>query len=202
MKLILVRHAMPAIGPGVPAAAWELSNEGRRDAQALTRALPIGALLIASQEPKARQTLEPAGPVHTDERFNEVARAEPYNGDFRERRRAYVTGTDHTGWEARDEVAARFASGVQFWIAQADGRPLVIASHGMAMTLWLSATVGLADAGAFWADLRLPDVLTVDVTGKRITRALNDIPPGTFTNAPPGKAAAQPPTNSGRHKHP
>jgi broad specificity phosphatase PhoE len=129
-------------------------------------------LLIASREPKARQTLEPAGSVHTDERFNEVTRDEPYEGDFRARRRAYVTGTDHTGWEPRDQVVARFADAAWFWHAQADGRPLVIASHGMAMTLFLTATVGLADAGAFWAELRLPDLHTVDMTGKQVIRSV------------------------------
>lgn len=132
-----------------PATAWELSSEGWCEAKALARALPAGALLIASRELKARQTLEPAGPVQADERFNEVTRDEPHEGDFRVRRRAYVTGTDHTGWEPRDHVVARFTDAVRFWNAQADGRPLVIASHGMAITLWLTATVGLTDAGEF-----------------------------------------------------
>ena len=161
---------MPAFDPDVAAADWELSSGGLSDARALVRALPIGALLIASREPKARQTLEPTGSVETDERFNEVTRDEPYDGDFRARRRAYVTGTDYRGWEPRDQVVARFADGVRFWTARAVGRPLVIASHGMAMTLWLAATVDLGDAGVFWADLRLPDILTVDVTGKQVTR--------------------------------
>src|SRR5689334_2249574 len=89
VKLFLVRHAMPAFGPVVPAAGWELSSEGWCAARALAPALPVGALLIASREPKARQRLEPAGSVQTDERFNEVSRDEPYEGDFRARRRAY-----------------------------------------------------------------------------------------------------------------
>jgi broad specificity phosphatase PhoE len=161
---------MPAFGPDVPDAAWELGDEGRGAARALARVLPAGALLVASGEPKARQTVEPAGPVRTDERFNEVVRDEPYEGDFRARRLAYVTGTDHAGWEARDRVTARFGAGVRFWAARAGGRPLVIASHGMALTLWLTSTVGLADPGAFWAGLRLPDLLAVDVTGKQVTR--------------------------------
>jgi broad specificity phosphatase PhoE len=163
VKLFLVRHAMPAFGPHVPAAAWELSPDGGREARALAQALPVGALLIASREPKARQTLEPAGLVCTDERFNEVRRDEPYEGDFPvtyARRRAYVTGTDYAGWEPRDQVTARFAEGVRSWTAQADGRPLVIASHGMAMTLWLTTVASLADPGAFWADLRLPSSST------------------------------------------
>lgn len=174
MKLFLVRHAMPEFGPDIPAAAWNLSSDGRRDAVTLARALPVGALLVASREPKARQTLEPAGSVHSDERFNEVIRDEPYEGDFRTRRRAYVTGTDHTGWEPRDHVVVRFTEAVRFWTAQADGRPLIIACHGMAMTLWLTATVGLTDAGAFWADLRLPDLFTVDVSGKHVIRSVYD----------------------------
>ena len=178
MKLFLVRHAMPAFGSDVPAAAWELSSQGWWDARALVRVLPVGALLMASREPKARQTLEPAGAVHTDGRFTEVTRDEPYEGDFRTRRGAYVIGTDHPGWEPREQVVARFTDGVRFWSAQADGRPLVIASHGMAMTLWLTATVGLTDAGAFWADLRLPDLFTVEVTGKQVTRSVYGGPSG------------------------
>ncbi|MEV0900816.1 histidine phosphatase family protein [Actinoplanes sp. NPDC049802] len=170
MKLFLVRHAMPAFAPDVHTAAWNLSSEGRREARKLARTLPTGALLVASQEPKARQTLEPAGAVHSDERFGEVARDEPYEGDFRARRRAYVAGTDYAGWEPRDQVSARFAEGVRFWIARAGERPLVIASHGMALTLWLTTTIGLADPGAFWTGLRLPDLLAVDLTGKRVTR--------------------------------
>ena len=46
----------------------------------------------------------------------------------------------------------------------------------MAMTLWLTVTIGRADPGALWADLRLPDLLTVDVTGKQATRSVYDNP--------------------------
>jgi broad specificity phosphatase PhoE len=168
--LFLVRHAMPAFGPDAPPAAWELSGEGWCSAAGLRLVLPADAVLVSSREPKARQTLEPVGAVWTDGRFNEVERDEPYDGDFRARRRAYVTGTDHAGWEPRGEVVARFTAGVRFWSAQTGGRPLVIASHGMAMTVWLAAMVGVADAGTFWADLRLPDVFTVDVAAKAVAR--------------------------------
>jgi broad specificity phosphatase PhoE len=162
VQLYLVRHAMPAFGPDVPPAAWELSSDGKRAAAALSNELPIGALLIASREPKARQTLEPAGTVRTDDRFNEVERDEPYDGDFKQRRRAYVCGTDHPGWEPREQVATRFTAGIAHWATQAGPRPLVVASHGMAITVWLTATIGLDDPGAFWAALRLPDLITLD----------------------------------------
>lgn len=156
--LILVRHAMPAYGPDRPAHDWELSADGRAGAARLAGLLPAGARLVGSAEPKAWQTLEPAGTVLVDPRFNEVGRAgEPWGGDFRERRRAYVSGADHHGWEPRGEVAARFEEGVADHLAAAAGAPLVVASHGMAMTVWLTARLALTDPGEFWAGLRFPD---------------------------------------------
>ena len=115
---------MPAYGPQRPPHEWELSASGRRAAQSLRRVLPPDAVLIASPEPKARQTLEPCGPVVTGRRFAEVERDEPYEGDFRSRRLAYVTGTDHAGWEPRAEVIARFAAGVRFHLARASSRTI------------------------------------------------------------------------------
>jgi broad specificity phosphatase PhoE len=166
----LVRHAMPAYGPEVPAEEWELSEQGRRDAESIRSLLPTVALLVSSTEPKARQTLEPAGAVRTDDRFNEIRRHEAYSADFRTARRSYVSGADHAGWETRVGVAARFDAGVRHWRARAGPRPLVIASHGMAMTVWLSATANLTDPGRFWAELRFPDVLEVDPATRLVRR--------------------------------
>jgi broad specificity phosphatase PhoE len=95
--LILIRHAMPAFGPDVPAQDWLLSDDGQARAARLATLLPDDAYLVASAEPKAWQTLEPAGTVRRDPRFNEVFRAEPWEGDYRKLRRAYVDGADHAG---------------------------------------------------------------------------------------------------------
>lgn len=168
MMLLLVRHAMPASGPEQPPHQWALSEEGHLGADSLRSVLPPGAVLISSQEPKARQTLEPAGRVRTDGRFNEVARDEPYDEDHRARRLAYVTGTDHPGWEPRGAVIARFDAGVRWWQRVA-GPALVIGSHGMAMTLWLGS-LGLIDHAGFWSTLRLPDVFEVDPDNATIRR--------------------------------
>ncbi|MET9315354.1 histidine phosphatase family protein [Kribbella sp. NPDC003505] len=170
--LILVRHAMPAHGPDTPARDWALAPEGQVAARSLCGRLPTGARLVASSEPKAIASLGPAGNVVQDPRFDEISRAEVYGETFREQRRAYVDGADHIGWEARDDVIRRFEAGVVEHIAAADGRPVVIASHGMAMTLWLTAAVGLDDPGAFWADLRFPDAHVVDIVAGKVVRFL------------------------------
>jgi broad specificity phosphatase PhoE len=67
-------------------------------------------------------------------------------------------------------VAARFDAGVAAHLAIAGDRPLVIATHGMALTLWLTEAIGLSDPAAFWTDLRLPDAFAVDLAARTITR--------------------------------
>jgi broad specificity phosphatase PhoE len=170
---MLVRHAMPAHGPHLPAHEWTLRADGEVAATALAAHLPAAAYLVASDEPKAWLTLQPAGPVTRDPRFREVQRDdEPYGAGFRQLRRAYVAGTDHAGWEPRVRVVERFDAGIADHLSRAGERTLVVAAHGMALTLWLSARVGLDDPAQFWAALSLPDAHLVDLAAGAVTRVL------------------------------
>jgi broad specificity phosphatase PhoE len=164
--LILVRHAMPEVREDVPPERWQLSPMGRTAAARLRAVLPPSVYLVASEETKAWQTLTVAAgrAVARDHRLGEVRRNEPHDSGFAERRRRYVGGIDHPGWERRAEVAERFGAAIGEHLARADGRPVVVGSHGMALTVWLSQAVGLADPAGFWARLKLPDVLPVDLT--------------------------------------
>lgn len=168
--LILVRHAMPDHGPDVSARDWPLSRDGLIAAESLCARLPTAAWLAASSEAKAIETLANAGHVATDARFDEIWRLEEYDKDFRTHRRAYIDGVDHADWESREAVVSRFDKGVAEHLHRAAGRPVVIATHGMAMTLWLTATVRLNDPGAFWADLRFPDAHLVDQVAGTVVR--------------------------------
>lgn len=168
--LLLVRHAMPAYGPAVPPHEWTLSAEGWQAARRLIARLPSGARLVSSGEVKAWQTLGGDGAVTRDRRFDEVTRVEPWEGDYRELRRAYVDGADHPGWEPRAEVAERFDAGITEQLALAGGHPLVVATHGMAMTVWMTARLGLDGSGDFWADLRFPDAHRVDLVAGAVER--------------------------------
>ncbi|MEV0615393.1 histidine phosphatase family protein [Nonomuraea sp. NPDC050404] len=170
--LFLVRHAMPAYGPAVPPHEWTLSAEGWQAARRLVARLPEDACLVSSDELKAWQTLGGDGSVARDRRFNEVTRVEPWEGDYRELRRTYVDGADHADWEPRAEVAKRFDAGITEHLVRTGGRPLVVATHGMAMTVWVKALLGLRSPGDFWADLRFPDALLVDLDSGTVERAL------------------------------
>lgn len=174
-RLLLVRHAVPAHGPDLPAHEWVLRDDGEAAARRLAPHLPAGAHLVASAEPKAYQTLEPAGPVTRDARFNEVERrAEPYGEGFLTLRRTYVDGADHPGWEPRVRVAERFDAGVADHLARAGDGTLVVATHGMAMTVWLTARIGLDDPATFWAGLRFPDAHLVDLVRRTAARVVPD----------------------------
>ncbi|NHN54421.1 histidine phosphatase family protein [Calidifontibacter sp. DB0510] len=168
-RLILVRHAMPALDARIASAQWQLSPEGESAARALRGLLPTDADVVSSPETKAAQTVSLAtgsASIVTDARFAEVCRpGEPFDADVRARRLAWIERRPderHTGWETSAEAAARFEDGVR---AHATGeRPLVIGTHGMVLTAWLLSRgiVDPAEAGAYWSNLAFPDVVTVD----------------------------------------
>ena len=169
-RLMLIRHALPDAVPEIPARDWQLSADGRLAARALRDRLPPSALLVASDEPKAAETLREASggaPVLTDPGFGEVHRPDEWVSDHRDRARAYVQGARHPGWEPQPQVVARFEAAVQRHATT--GRVLVIGTHGMAATVWLAAHTTI-DPGPFWAALAFPDLLAVDLTAGTITR--------------------------------
>jgi broad specificity phosphatase PhoE len=133
----------------------------------LRASVPGDAYLAASVEIKAVQTLaEMSGrdDVLADPGFAEVRRPGVWSsgGDYRALARTYVDGLEHDGWEPREEVAARFEAAVSRHRAAAAGRPLFIGTHGLALTTWLAGRMRIK-AGEFWAGLRFPELIEVDV---------------------------------------
>ncbi|GAA4200936.1 hypothetical protein [Actinocatenispora rupis] len=51
---------------------------------------------------------------------------------------------------------------------RAAGRPLVLGTQGMALTVWLRTVAELPDPTAFWAALRFPDLLRVDPAARTV----------------------------------
>jgi broad specificity phosphatase PhoE len=167
--LILVRHAMPAVSADLAPQRWPLTEEGRVAAGALAVTLPAGARLASSTETKAWQTLAAAGSdIRRDSRFDEVGRpGELFDDDVRLRRRRYVEGAEHPGWEPHADAAGRFEAGVTELLSEAAGRPVVVATHGMVLTVWLvrRGAVDTGAAGEFWSALRFPDCLVLGAAG-------------------------------------
>jgi broad specificity phosphatase PhoE len=170
-RLVLVRHAMPVVEPAVPAERWRLGPTGRAAARALQPLVTWPAYYVASSEPKAVQTLqEIAGQTNviTDAALVEVRRPHRWsdNSIYRAAARSYIQGACPEGWEPHDQVIGRFEEAVVRHAAAAadQGRTLVVDTHGVASTIWLASRYVLGpDPVEFWAALRFPDLIEIDL---------------------------------------
>lgn len=170
MSIHLVRHATPEVVAGTVPALWELSASGRTKSVELSSRLPEGGVWASSTETVAVETVRLAAPAGTTALhhagFDEVRRTERHDGDFHDRRRAWIENRfdeRHAGWETPKAAAARFDQAVNE--VRESGQSLVVVSHGMVMTAWLvhaHKTLTVGDAVAFWHSLKFPDVVVVD----------------------------------------
>jgi broad specificity phosphatase PhoE len=146
---------MPDARPDVPPDRWTLTPGGRAAARALVAQLPARARVLCSDETKALETaheLEP-GKLIVDARVRETRPPFVWGDDAREQARAYVGGVQHEGWEARQDVVARFDAALR------EHRPEVVVTHAQALTLWLAHIGAIEEPAAFWGELVFPHVV-------------------------------------------
>ena len=165
--MLLVRHSVPEAERDVPSEEWRLSEEGRRRcgplAERLARFGP--PVLLASTEPKARETAELIAPalgleVQLSERLRETARRtvgwlEPDELEQGIRRLFERPDEVVYGEESAAAALARFEAAVE-------GLPesAVVVSHGTVISLYAAARTG-RDPFELWKSLDLPDVVEV-----------------------------------------
>jgi len=172
-RLMLVRHAEPQIEIDQPASEWTLTPRGVASTQRLAGVLKESAptFVVASPERKALETARIlAGeldiPIERDERLSEQgAEAGQFLTDYAEFRALVRHHFDHPDevvmrQESSRAAGARFAAAVRERV-EVDGLPVIV-SHGRIMASWLASVCG-ADAWQIWSELRLPDLLEVDL---------------------------------------
>ncbi|MEV4282838.1 histidine phosphatase family protein [Actinoplanes xinjiangensis] len=177
-RVIVVRHAMPAVDPDVPSEQWQLAQESRVAARLMRLHVCHPAYYVASTEPKAAQTMQEiagAQRVVRDAGLAEVHRPHVWFTDekgYHSAAQAYARGECPDGWEPRDQVIERFDAAVVRHAAAAaeQNRTLVIGTHGLAPTVWMASRYQLAtDPARFWADLRFPDIVEIDLHAQTVT---------------------------------
>ncbi|BCY13655.1 histidine phosphatase family protein [Actinoplanes sp. L3-i22] len=176
-RLFLVRHAMPAVDPDVPAEQWQLDQESRVAARLIRLHVHHPAYYVASSEPKAAQTMQEiagAQRVVTDDDLSEVHRPHVWltDDDYRGAALAYAGGECPDGWEPRDAVIERFGAAVVRHAAAAAerGQTLVLGTHGLAPTVWMASRYQLEpDPARFWAGLRFPDIVEIDLRNEKVS---------------------------------
>jgi broad specificity phosphatase PhoE len=165
-----VRHAMPRVEEGTDSTQWHLDEATQAHARAWADRLEVAGgigALVSSTEPKALETASAiaerwAAEVVADDRLREAVR--PWIGTgYRAVAHRYLRGERPEGWEAHDEVAERVAAAVADARAAAAGRPVVIVTHGLSLSIHLGDQLGPDfDRESFWSRLAFPDAWVLD----------------------------------------
>lgn len=166
-KLILVRHSLPNIVPGVPACQWTLSEEGRQRCQPLASRLAVWqpGIVVSSLEPKAIETgrlvsdeldipFETAVGLHEHERQGTAfTTPERFQADiavfFRQ------PGELVLGNETADQARERFHHAVTTVLSAHPLNTVAIVAHGTVITLFVCRVTGI-EPFSFWRRLGLP----------------------------------------------
>jgi broad specificity phosphatase PhoE len=175
--LILVRHAQPVIDEAVPPPTWRLSAAGRDAALALAGRLAdfAPAAAVASPEPKALETAQIMAArlglsAEEDAGFAEHRRPDLAFGsreEFEARMAAFFADPAEPvfGGESADQAHDRFAAA----LARYTARPLLVATHGTVLSLYLSRRLRL-EPFALWKSLALPEAFVLDADGWLVER--------------------------------
>lgn len=176
MSLYLVRHAHTQQSEA-PSDEWTLSDRGRREAAALATAELWAnvAAAYSSPEVKAVESIAPAVeawglPCRLDARLREVERPHTWHEDYGEVARRFLTSPEPPqGWEPRDTALNRVAACLREIEQTHAGQDVVICSHGLLLTLYVSGLAGAeADPFEIWRSIGFGVVAVV--SGDRLVR--------------------------------
>jgi broad specificity phosphatase PhoE len=179
-KLILIKHASPLVVPGTPPEKWKLSDKGRESCRPLAEAVRphAPAVIVASDEPKARETAEIIArtlnvPVETAPGLHEHDRSNvPHmrSGEFISHMEVFFRRpTDRVlGRESAVQALDRFEAAVNAVVAKhADGN-LAIVSHGTVIAL-LAAEHSDRYGFELWREMGLPSFVVFELPGFKLT---------------------------------
>jgi probable phosphoglycerate mutase len=149
-----VRHAAVDLDLARPASTWQLTDEGRAEAEEIAVRLAPVRRVLSSPEPKAMGTAEPLAvrsgvEIEIDARLREVER-EPNLPDYAAHRdavRRYLEGELVEGWEPAADAQARFAAALEGLDDAA------VVTHATVLSLFLG--YGFEQ----WGRIALPDVI-------------------------------------------
>ena len=185
-KLILIKHAAPAVVPDVPADRWVLSEAGRRRCTPLAEAVRphAPAVVVSSLEPKAAETGEVVAarlgvPFETAEGLHEHDRGNvPHlrSRDFISMMELFFRkpGGLVLGRETADEATGRFAAAVERVLAKHQEGNVAVVSHGTVIALFV-ARHGGGRPFDLWRRLGLPSFVVMAAPGYGVEAAADSI---------------------------
>jgi broad specificity phosphatase PhoE len=183
-KLILIKHASPLVIPGTPPEKWKLSDKGRESCTPLAEAIrpPAPAVIVASEEPKARETAEILAaqlgvPAETAPGLHEHDRSNvPHmrSGEFISHMEVFFRKPTERVLGRESAVAAldRFESAVNDVIANhpGDGN-IAIVSHGTVIAL-LAAEHSDRYGYELWREMGLPSFVVFELPAFKLSEVV------------------------------
>jgi broad specificity phosphatase PhoE len=168
-KLILIKHAAPDVVAETPPERWRLSDKGKASCASLAEALRPHppSVVIASEEPKARETGERvarhlAVPFHTAVNLHEHDRSNvPHlrSGEFISMMEVLFRKANQLvlGRETAAGALKRFRNALDDVLEQhgGDGNTVAVVSHGTVIALFLADHGGGAGF-ELWRRMQLP----------------------------------------------
>ena len=185
-KLILIKHAKPAVDEQIPSHEWGLSQEGRYACAPLAEALRAHdpAVIASSDEPKALETARLVG-----EALGKPVEELP---DLREHDRSNVPMMrsrdfistmalffkDRTrlvcGRETAQQATARISRAVDQLLAAHPTGNVAAVTHGTVLALFASEH-GAGDAFGLWRRLGLPSIVVFSCPDLRVLEIVDRI---------------------------
>ncbi len=165
-RIILVKHALPVLVPGLPARDWRLSTEGEDDATRVGAALQAfrPCRLLTSPEPKARETAAIVAGVlevtmDTVDGLREIDRPilpimSPEEHERHNRRLFVEFDRRVLGSESAREARDRFARALLDKVNETEAENLIAISHGTVIALFVSDYNEEVDSFDLWRRLK------------------------------------------------
>ena len=187
--LLLVKHSLPEIIPGLPAERWRLSEEGQRRCDLLAERLAAYApeMIVSSREPKAQETaqlvarrlslpVEIASGLHEHERWKV-----PFTGQeqFEAEIARFFAQPDQLvfGEETARQAQQRFQQAVMAALARYPCQTLVVVAHGTVISLFAAQYCGV-EPFPFWKRLGLPACAVLSQPQLTLLQVITEIKKG------------------------
>ncbi|MHB8647508.1 MAG: histidine phosphatase family protein [Thermomicrobiales bacterium] len=186
--LILVKHSLPALAPGVPSREWRLSDVGRARCISLAERLAVyhPTIIATSAEPKAAKTARIVAdalgtPLEVVEQLHENDRSGlGWLGaeELEARIVRFFAAPDQRvmGNETADEAHARFAAAVEDVCARHPDGNIVIVAHGTVITLFVARHAGL-EPFPLWKRLGLPSFVVLSLPDHTLQTVFDQVVP-------------------------
>lgn len=160
---------------------WRLDDFGRSAVASLGQALPddLADVVWSSHEARGQETaeqlIESRGAdqsrleLRLDPDLREVGRPTAWSSTYAEDLAGYFRDGAGDGWEPATSVLSRVSGVVDRAVREASGLPVVVVTHGLALSLYVGASCGVRPAG-FLQSLMHPDAWLLDLEAGRLER--------------------------------